>query len=107
ILVGDAGFTAWAPVHRHVRLVRESGFEHLYENPLGPFVIFGIGRVDLTRPVVHGADLVELSLEVFYVAFGAGWPMNALLDRIIFGGRAECIPSHGMQNVIALKPFVP
>src|SRR5205814_7879364 len=104
--VRDAGFAARAPVDRHVGLVRETRLEHPHEDPLCPFVIAEIGRVDLTRPVVHSADLMELALEVFDVPFGADGRLNALLDGIVLSGRTECVPSHRVKHIETLKPLV-
>ena len=78
VFIGDSGFATRTPVDRHVGLVGETALEHLHEDPLRPFVVVRIGRVDLARPVVHRADLVQLAFEIFDVAARAD-------------GRDECL----------------
>src|SRR5262249_13612026 len=84
----------------------ESCFEHFHEDPLRPLVIVGIRRVDLTRPVVHGANFLELALEILDIASRADRWMNAFLDCVILGRRAERIPSHRMKYIKSLKPLI-
>src|SRR5262249_45098589 len=107
VFIGDAGFAARTPVHRHEGFVSQAGVEHLHEDPLRPFVIVRIGRVDFARPVVHSADLLKLALEIFDVSLCADGRMNAFLNRIIFGWRAERVPTHRMEHIETLEPLVP
>src|SRR4030095_13421992 len=106
VFISDAGFAARTPVHRHEGFVSQAGVEHLHEDPLRPFVIVRIGRVDFARPVVHSADLLKLALEIFDVSLCADGRMNAFLNRIIFGWRAERVPTHRMEYIETLEPFV-
>jgi hypothetical protein len=44
-------FAACAEIYRKFFFIRKSRFKKLEENPLRPFVVFGIGCVNLSRPV--------------------------------------------------------
>ena len=105
-LVGQAALAARAPIDRHGGFVGQAALVHLQEDPLRPAVIGRIGGVDLARPVVHGADFVELAAEGLNVLVGAKARVYPLFDRVVLGGQTEGVPPHGMQNGIALQRFV-
>ena len=107
LLVGEAGFTGRTPVYGHAALVGEPLPEKLEENPLRPFVVGGVGGIDLPVPVVAEADGVDLPAEIGDRFVRRDARMNAGLDGVIFGGQAERIPSHRMQHRVPLHPFPP
>ncbi len=72
------------------------------ENPLGPLVVLGIDRRDFARPVVAETEAFELATEVVGGLLGGDGGVDAGLDRVLLGGKAEGIPAHGVQNVSAL-----
>src|SRR5262249_23687841 len=106
VFIRDTGFTARTPVHRHEGLVSKAGFEHLHEDPLRPFVVVRVSCVDFARPVIHSADLLKLALEIFDVSPCADCRMNSFLNGIILGRRAKRVPTHRMEHVETLEPFV-
>ncbi len=91
---------------RRVRNVGEALLIELDENPLGPFVVGGIGRVDLARPVIGKTDLPDLAAEIRDVPFGRLARMGAGLHGVLLGGQAEGVPAHGMEDVEAAHPLV-
>ena len=106
IFIRDTRLAARTPVDRHESLVCQSGFEHFYEDPLCPFVIARIGRIDFARPVIHRADLVKLALKIFHIPLRANRWVNTLLNGIVFGRRAERIPAHRVKHFESPEPFV-
>ena len=45
---------------------------------------------------------MKLILETSHIVLGYHLGMDMILDRIVLGGKSEGIPTHGIQNVIAL-----
>ncbi len=95
-----------APIHRHLRHVREALFVELLEYPLRPAVILGVGRVDLAVPVVGEAERADLFAEAVDVLFGRDGGVRARLHGILLGWQAERVPPHGMQDVEAFHALV-
>ena len=74
---------------------------NLQEDPLGPADVVGVGGVDLARPVVAEADAVELFFETGSVVGGGDGGVLSGFDRVLFGGQAEGVPAHRVENVVA------
>ena len=89
-----------------VRLRIEPGIVNLEENPLRPFVIIRIGRVDFALPIVAETDAFQLWLELGDVLARGDRGMLAGLDRVLLRGQTERIPAHRMQHVEAAHAFV-
>ena len=106
LLVGQAALAARTPVDGHGGLVGQAALVHLQEDPLRPAVVRRIGGVDFARPVVHGADFVELTPERPDVLVGAEAGVDALLDCVVFRRQAEGVPPHGVQHGEALQRLV-
>ena len=83
-------------------LLVEVGFVELEENPLGPADELGIGGGDFAVPIVAEAERFQLALEGDDVRLGGDARVLAGLDGILFGGQAEGIPTHRVEDVEAL-----
>ena len=85
-LIGEDGPEFGAIVHRHVIDISEVVLEHLNENPLGPFVVFGVARGDLFAPIVGEAKGLNLIFEIGDVALSENIRMLVVLNRELLGG---------------------
>ena len=103
LLVGKHALAAGAPVDRHFLFVCQSLFEHLQKNPLRPFIILRVGGVDLARPVEGKTERLQLCLEARHILFGHDGGMDMIFDGIVFRGETERIPTHGVEDIIALQ----
>ena len=45
---------------------------------------------------------MQLILESCHVVLGYDLGMDMILDRVVLGRETECIPSHGIQHIVAL-----
>ena len=84
----------------------EVGAVELEEDPLGPADVVGIGGIDLAIPVVGEAEGLELAAEVGDVGLGGDAGVLAGLDGVLFGGQAEGVPAHGVEDVEAVHALV-
>ena len=55
------------------------------EDPLGPFIVRGIGCIDLAVPVIRKAEGLELLAEPLNVLLGRDFGMRAGFNRILLG----------------------
>ena len=78
----------------------------LQEDPLRPAHILRIGGGDFTLPIVGKPECLELAAEIFDVGGGGDRRVLAGFDGILFGGQAEGIVAHWMQDVEAAHAFV-
>ncbi len=76
------------------------------EDPLGPLEVAGVGGVDLAGPVVAEAEFLDLAFEVGDVGGGVFPRVLAGLDGVLFGGQAEGVPAHRVQDVVALGAMI-
>ena len=74
----------------------------LEENPLRPFEIVRVGRVHLAAPIVAESKRLNLALERGDVLLGGLARVLAVLDGVLLGRQAECVPAHRVQHVKAL-----
>ena len=100
--VGQAAFAAGAPVDGHFGLIGQAVFQQFQKNPLGPFIVGGIGGVDLTCIVEAEAQALKLLAEVVDVLFGDHGRMNLVFDGIVLRGQAKGIITDGVKDVVAL-----
>ena len=75
-LIGKAGLTGRTPVNGELLLVGQSLLEHLYKDPLGPFIKLGVCGVDFHIPVINSSDLVDLPLDIRDVGSGGNCRMD-------------------------------
>lgn len=60
---GKADLAGGAEVDRDLRLIGKAVLKELQEDPLGPFIIVGVGGVHLARPVKREAEPLQLAAE--------------------------------------------
>ena len=101
--VGQHAFAGGAPVDRHFLFIGQPLLKQLEKDPLGPFVIVGIGGVDFPRPVEGQAQRLQLALEAGHIVFGHDFGMNVVFDGKVLRRQAEGVPAHGIQHVVSLQ----
>ncbi len=106
LLVGEDGAAFFAPPLGAHRAVGEAALEEHQEEPLGPAVVLGRGGIDLAGPVVGASGQLQLALEVGGIAGNGFLGMEALQEGVVFGGQAERVPAHRMEDVEARHPLV-
>ncbi len=104
LFIGQYTFAGCTPVNGHLFFIGQALFKQLQEDPLGPFVIVGIGRVDFPVPVKRKAQAFQLAFEPIDILLGHDLRMNMIFNGKILSRKAECVPSHGIQNIVALHP---
>ena len=102
LLVGEDGVAGGAPYYGSFAAVDKAVFIELEEEPLVPAVIFGQTGDDFAFPIVDGAHGAELAAHVLDVAHGPGVGVDAVADGGVFGGEAEGVEAHGVEDVEAL-----
>ena len=107
LLVGQHALTGGAPVDGHGGLVCQALLEQLEENPLGPFVILGVGGVHHPVPVKGVAQHLQLLGKVGDVVVGHLGGVNVVLDGIVLRGQAEGVIAHGEEHIVAVHPPLP
>ena len=106
-LVSKAGLTGRTPVDREFLLVSKALLEHFYKDPLCPLIVIRVCGVHFTVPVIKSCDLVDLFLDMLNVFCCRYRRMHTHLNRIVFCRQAKRIPSHRMDNIIALLQLIP
>ena len=105
LFVGEHGAERGAPVHWLVGFVGEAFFIEFGEYPLRPFVVAWIRGVYFAIPVEGEAKHLQLLLERGDVFGGGDGGMRSRFDGVLFGGQAEGVPSHRVQDVVAVHAF--
>ena len=95
LLVGEDGLVFGAPPLVGFFLVGEAFLEELEEAPLGPFVVLGVGSVNLARPVDGIAEAFGLLLEVGDIILSDVLRGGASLDGVILSREAESVVTEG------------
>ncbi len=106
LLVGQHRLAAGAPVDRRAPPVGEAALVHLQEQPLVPLVVVHVAGCDFAVPRVADAQALQLPLHVRDVRARGRFRVDAALDRRVLGGKAERIPTEGVQDVEAARPLV-
>ena len=106
-LVGKHALAAGAPVHGHGRLIRQSVFVELEENPLGPLIIIGVRGIDDPIPVEGIAQHMELTGKVLDILPGYDGRMDMVFDCKVLGGQTKGVEADGEQYVFALHALFP
>ena len=106
LLVGQHGAAFRAPVQQRLFAVSETALQHAQKEPLIPAIVFGLACRDFTRPVITEAHAAELALHGLDVCVGPLARVAVVLDGRVLGGKAEGVPSHGVQDVEAAHPFI-
>src|SRR6476620_32086 len=79
----------------------EPGVVDLQENPLRPFVILRVCRVNLPLPIVRETYPLQLALELRHVFTGGDRRMLTGFDRVLLRRQTEGVPAHWVQDVEA------
>ena len=79
--------------------------EQLYEEPLGPLVVFRVRRHCLALPVEHGTHRAHLCTHAVDVFVGPLFGVDVVLDRRALRRQAERVEAHREQDVISLHPL--
>ena len=95
-------FAAGAPVYVCLFFISKAAFEKLDKNPLGPFIIVGVGGVDFSVPIEGKSKRFKLGLEMVNVVFGYDFGVDMVFDCKVFGGKTESVPTHRIEDIIAL-----
>ena len=106
LFVGQHSATFRAPVDLALFAISQPALVHLQKKPLVPSVIFRKAGSNFARPVVGEAQPLHLHLHVRDVTKRPFARRNFGGYRGVFRRQAERIPSHGMQDVVAVHPHV-
>src|SRR5699024_4097616 len=104
-LVGKYCTKRFTPVHWYFVNISKSFIIQLDKNPLCPFIVVGIRRVNLSVPVVAETERFNLTTEIIYIFFIECMNVVPRIDRILFSRETKSIPAHRVQNIIALHAF--
>ena len=104
LLVGQNGSKGGAIPNGSLRHVGQPFLIKLQEDPLGPAEILRIGGVDLPGPVVTESHGLNLPPEIIDILLGGEARVGAGLDGVLFGGKAEGIPTHRMEHIMPSHP---
>ena len=99
-------FTAGTPVQRHFFFVSQAFFEHFRKDPLCPFIVIRICCIYFFIPVIQSRNFMQLSFYICNVCFCCNARMHVVFDRKVFCRQTKCVPTHGMQYLIALQQFI-
>src|SRR5882762_3818122 len=89
-----------------IRIRVEPGVVNLQEDPLRPFVISQVCRVDLPLPIVGKTDPLQLALELRHVFTGGDRRMLPGFDRVLLCGQTKRVPAHRVQDGEAAQTFI-
>ncbi|MNS35433.1 hypothetical protein D3C72_675910 [compost metagenome] len=106
LFVGQDGLVDRVPVHGAAFLVDHTFFEQAGEQPLFPAVVIGLAGGHFARPVHRQAQAAQLGFHVGDVFVGPLGGRYVVLHRGVFRRHAEGVPTHGLQNVLALHALV-
>ena len=106
LLVGENGSVLRIPVDPEFLAVRQVLFEEIQEDALLMNVVAGMAGGDFAVPVERQPHPLQLAPHRGNIVVGPVARMDAALDRGIFRGQAEGVPSHGMDDVIPPGPAV-
>ncbi len=106
LLVGQHRHVVRAPVDGGGLLVDQALLVELGEEPLLPAVVIRLAGGQLAIPVITQTQHLQLVLHVFDVFVGPGRRRRVVLDGGVLGRQAECVPTYGLQHVLAIKALI-
>ncbi len=106
LLVGEHGLAFVAPVQQRGLAIGEAAFVHLQKEPLVPLVVLGFASGDFAVPVVAEVHPLVLTLHLADVVVRPLAGMALVVDGGVFGGQAEGVPTHRVQDVEAAHPLI-
>src|SRR6266481_5583004 len=89
-----------------VRFRVEPGVVNLEKDPLRPFVVTRVSRVDLPFPIVRKTDPLQLAFELRHVFTRGDRRMLPSFDCVLLSGQAKGVPAHRVQDVQAAQAFI-
>ena len=98
----QGGVAVRAEIHRRHLAVGQAMLVQLDEEPLGPFIVFGIRRNRFAPPVEHGAHRSASGAHLLDILIGPLLRMDAALDGGIFSRQTEGVEAHGEEDVVAV-----
>ena len=101
LLVGEDGTQRGAEPDRLLGNVGQAVAEELEEDPLRPAEVVLVRRGELAVPVDREAEHLQLPAEVVDIALGLDGRVFAGGDGVLFGGQAEGVPAHRVEDVEA------
>ncbi|MNM85287.1 hypothetical protein D3C81_973990 [compost metagenome] len=101
LLVGQHGVVHRIPVHHRVAAVSQALAHQAGEHALFVHVVLRRAGGELARPVDRIAHGLELATHVIDVGVGPLGRRGLVLDRRVFSRKAERIPAHRLQHVVA------
>src|SRR6478735_2750565 len=84
----------------------EPGVVNLQENPLRPFVILRVCRVDLPLPIIRETYPLQLALELRHVFTGGDCRMLTGFDRVLLCRQTKRVPAHRVQDAEAAQALI-
>ena len=102
LLVCQHAFAGGAPVDGHTGLVGKAVLEHLQKDPLGPFIVHGVGGIHCPVPVKGIAQHLKLACEGGDILLCHLAGMYVGLDGVVFRGQAESVKADGEKHIVAL-----
>src|ERR1700730_9345138 len=87
------------PIHAALFPVGQPALQHAQEKPLIPPVIFRFTRRDFPPPIKTEPKAPQHPLKFCNVVVGPGSRVGIILNRSVFRGQAEGVPTHRMQHV--------
>ena len=102
VLIGENNFAGRAIVNERLIAVSEIILKEFQEDPLCPFVIILISRIDHTAPVKGEADAFQLLGEMLDVLIRDDTRMCIGLDRIVLSRKTECVETDREEDIVAL-----
>ena len=106
LFIGKHRAARVAPVDRCLFLVGKAALVEKLEEPLRPFIVRRVARLDLAVPIVGKAELLLLLLHVLDVAVRPVGRLDTVLDGSILRRHAEGVKAHRMQDVEALHGLI-
>ena len=106
LLIGEHGVVNRVPIDLALLAVHQPLIEEIDEQLLLLRVIFRIAGGDLAAPVQRQAHALELAAHGVDILIGGCLGMDPALQRGVLRRHAEAVPSHRVQDIVALGPSV-
>ncbi|CRM87541.1 hypothetical protein [Pseudomonas sp. 22 E 5] len=106
LFVGQYGLVDRVPVHGAVLAIDHAFFEQACEQPLLPAVVVRLAGGHFAGPVHRQAQAAQLGLHVGDVLVGPLGGSYVVFHRGVFRRHAEGVPTHGLQDILALHALV-
>ena len=100
LLVRQNGHIDRIPVHDRLFAINQALFQKIEEQRLLLTVVFRITGGQFARPINRQAQRLHLIAHVGDVLIGPILGVAAAGHRRVFGGHAECIPTHRVQHIM-------